>query len=49
MALNRKTMLSGHFYLESLDTRILELDDFAAGDANQMIMMLVKIAGSLAS
>ena len=45
MAFNRKAMLSGDFHLESLDTRVLEFDDFTAGDTDQMIMMLVMIAG----
>ena len=42
---NQKTMLSCDFHLESLDTRVLEFNDFTAGDANQVIMMFVVVAG----
>jgi len=45
VAFNRKAMFTGDFHLESLDTRVLEFDDFPAGDTNQVIMMLVMIAG----
>jgi hypothetical protein len=40
-----KAVLFGDLILKLFDTRILEFDDLTAPDADQMIMMLVMIAG----
>ena len=45
MAFNRKAMFSGDFNLEGLDARVLEFNDFPAGDADQVVMMFVMVAG----
>ena len=45
MALNGKAMFPGDFNLKRLDPRILELDNLTARDTDQVVVMLVMLAG----
>lgn len=45
MTFNGKTVLSGNFFLKSFDALVLEFDDFAAGDADQVVMVFIEVAG----
>ena len=45
MAFNGKTVLSGDFFLKSFNARVLEFDDPAAGDADQVVMVFIQVAG----
>jgi len=48
MAFNGKAVLSGDLFLKSLDARVLEFDDPAASDADQVVMVFSQIAGFIA-
>ena len=45
MAFNGKTVLTGDFFLKSFNTRVLEFDDPAAADADQVVMVFIQVAG----
>jgi hypothetical protein len=45
MTFDGKTVLTGDFFLKPFNARIFELDDLAAGDADQMVMMFIQVTG----
>jgi hypothetical protein len=45
MAFNGKTVLTGDFFLELFNALVFELDNLPAGNADQVVMMLVQAAG----
>ena len=48
MALDSKAMASGDLDLKCFDTRILEFDNLATGYTDQVVVVLVVIAGFIA-
>ena len=37
--------MPGNFFLKSFNPRVLEFDDPAAGDADQVVMVFIQVAG----
>ena len=45
MAFNGKPVMPGNFFLKSFNPRVLEFDDPAAGDADQVVMVFIQVTG----
>ena len=45
MAFNGKAVLSGDLFLESFNPWVLEFNDSAAGNADQVVMVFIQVTG----